>query len=70
MKYLLGKKEYMTQVWGESDLDKKERQFIKESGAKIVDFLSTEKGRDLLAWYATAEGRKYRGDMGKAMRGQ
>jgi len=61
---------FMTQVWGESDLDKKERQFIKESGAKIVDFLSTEKGRDLLAWYATEEGRKYRGDMGKAMRGQ
>lgn len=62
---------FMTQfVWGDSDLDKKERQFIKESGAKIVDFLSTKGGRDLVAWYGTEEGRKYRQAMSKAMRGE
>lgn len=62
---------FMTQfLWGESDLDKKERQFIKESGAKIVDFLSTKGGRDLVAWYGTEEGRKYRQAMSKAMRGE
>lgn len=62
---------FLTQfVWGESDLDRKTRQDMQQSGAKVVDFLSTEKGRDLLAWYATEEGRKYRQAIGRAIKGE
>ena len=62
---------FVTQfMWGESELDKKVRQLIHDSGAKLVDFISTEKGRDLLAWYGTEEGVKYTQSMGKAIRGE
>lgn len=62
---------FVTQfLWGESELDKKERQLIQDSGAKIIDLINTEKGRDLLAWYGTEEGRKYRQAIGKAIRGE
>lgn len=57
-------------LWGESDVDRKTRQDMQQSGAKIVDFLSTEKGRELLAWYATEEGRKYRQAIGRAIKGE
>lgn len=57
-------------LWGESDLDRKTRQDTQQSGAKMVDFLSTEKGRELLAWYATEEGRKYRQAIGRAIKGE
>jgi len=57
-------------LWGESELDKREKQFIQDSGAKVVDLLTTDKGRDLLAWYGTEEGRRYRQAIGKAIRGE
>lgn len=57
-------------LWGESDVDRKTRQDMQQRGAKIVDFLSTEKGRELLAWYAMEEGRKYRQAIGRAIKGE
>lgn len=51
-------------------IQKAVRQLIQQSGAKIVDFLSTQKGRDSLDWYGTDEGRKYQASMGKAIRGE
>jgi len=56
--------------WGESDLDKMERQLIREVGANIVELVKTKEGRDFLAWYGTDEGRKYRQGIGKAIRGE
>ena len=64
-------KTFTTQfLWGESELDRKMRQLIQQSGANIVDYLSTEKGRDFLAWYSTKEGRKYKQDISKAIKGE
>lgn len=57
-------------LWGESELDRKMRRLIKKSGGKIVDFLSTEKARDYLAWLGTEKGRKYRQNIGRAIRGK
>lgn len=59
-----------TQLWGESDLDKKVRQVSQESNARIVAFLDSEKGLDFLRWIATEEGRKYKEALGRAIRGQ
>lgn len=59
-----------TQLWGESDLDKKVRQVSQESNAKIVTFLDSEMGLDFLRWIATEEGRKYKEALGRAIRGE
>jgi hypothetical protein len=61
---------FYTQLWGESDLDKKERKFIEDSGAKIVDFLDSEEGLAYLNWMGTDEGRKFKEALGRAIRGE
>jgi len=61
---------FNTQLWGESDLDKKEKEFIQKSGAKIVDFLESDKGLQFLQWMSTEEGRKYKEGLGRAIRGE
>lgn len=62
--------DFNTQLWGESDLDKKEKEFIQKSGAKIVDFLESDKGLAFLNWMGTEEGRKYKEALGRAIRGE
>lgn len=57
-------------LWGESELDRKVRRLIKESGARIVDYLESEKSRDFLKWYGTKEGRAYSKALGRAIRGR
>lgn len=61
---------FYTQLWGESELDKKEKDFIQKSGAKIVDFMDTKKGLDFLTWLSTDEGRNYKEGLGRAIRGE
>jgi len=61
---------FYTQLWGESDLDKKEIKFIEDSGAKIVDFLDSEEGLAYLNWMSTEEGRKFKEAIGRAIRGE
>lgn len=61
---------FYTQLWGESAMDQRERQFIQESGAKIIDFLDSEKGLEFLKWMSTEEGRKYKESLGRAIRGE
>lgn len=60
---------FYTQLWGESELDKKEKDFIQKSGAKIVDLMDTKKGVDFLTWLSTDEGRNYKEALGRAIRG-
>lgn len=57
-------------LWGESELDRKVRRLIKESGARIVDYLASKKNRDFLKWYGTKEGRAYSKALGRAIRGR
>ncbi len=62
---------YATQfLWGESKLNRKVRRLIKQSGARIVDYLESKKSRDFLRWYGTEEGRRYSKALGRAIRGQ
>lgn len=61
---------FFTQLWGESDLDKKERKFVKDSGAPIVDFLDSEKGLEYLNWMSSEEGRQFKEALGRAIRGE
>jgi ABC-type Fe3+ transport system substrate-binding protein len=56
--------------WGESELDKKERALIQESGANMVDLFESEKGREYLKWFSTQQGREYRKALSQAIRGQ
>jgi ABC-type Fe3+ transport system substrate-binding protein len=56
--------------WGESELDKKERALIQESGANMVDLFESEKGREYLKWFSTQQGREYRKSLSQAIRGQ
>lgn len=62
--------DFNTQAWGESDLDKQEREFIQKSGAKIIDLLDSDKGLDFLKWMSTGEGRQYKEALGRAIRGE
>ena len=57
-------------LWGESELDRKVRGLIKQSGAKIVDYLDSKKGLVLLRWYGSEEGRKYSKALSRAIRGR
>jgi len=62
---------FITQYpWGESALDKREKEFIQTSGGNMIDPLHTEKGRAYLAWFGTEEGRKFRQAIGKAIKGE
>ncbi len=58
------------QPWGESERDRKQARFIKESNAIVVGFLDNPRTIKLLKWYSTDEGRKYIGDISRAIRGE
>jgi len=45
-------------LWGEGKLERKVRQYLQESGAKVVNPIDTQKGVELLRWYGTPEGRR------------
>jgi ABC-type Fe3+ transport system substrate-binding protein len=62
--------EYYAQRFGESDIDKAQRQLIQESGAPVVGLLDTPRAVELLEWYQTADGRQYLDSMQKAIRGE
>lgn len=55
--------------WGESDLDKKVRKYLRENNAKIIGF-DGEKGVEFLRWIGTPEGRRYRRAVSTAIRGE
>jgi len=55
--------------YGQSDQDKKIRQFLRENNARATGFMGSEKGIALLKWYGTKEGRAYRKALSKAIRG-
>ena len=57
-------------AWGGSDLDKKVKQDIINSGAKLVGFFDSERGVEFLRWIGTPEGRSYRKAVSKAIRGK
>lgn len=61
---------FANQIWGESELDKRVRQLMEESGARFVDNMSGGKTLEFLKWMETEEGRKYDQAIGKAIRGQ
>jgi ABC-type Fe3+ transport system substrate-binding protein len=62
---------YATQfIWGESELDRKVRRLIKDSGANIFDYLQDKKSVDFLKWYGTKDGRAYSKALGRAIRGR
>jgi ABC-type Fe3+ transport system substrate-binding protein len=61
---------FANQLWGESELDKKVRQLMEQSGANFVDNMSGGKTLDYLRWLETEEGRKYDQALGRAIRGQ
>ncbi|OGP23895.1 MAG: hypothetical protein A2038_15675 [Deltaproteobacteria bacterium GWA2_57_13] len=61
---------FANQTWGESELDKRARQLMEESGANFVDNMSGGKTLEFLRWMETEEGRKYDQALGKAIRGQ
>jgi len=63
-------KDFNTQRWGESELDKKERKFMEESGAKLFYFIDSQKGLGFLEWMSTEEGRNYKEALGKGIRGE
>lgn len=61
---------YYTQMWGETDLDKRVRKDFEGSGAKTISFFDSQEGVELLRWYGTKEGRAYRKAMSQAVRGR
>lgn len=63
-------RDFNTQRWGESELDRRERKFMEESGAKLFYFIDSQKGLEFLEWMSTDEGRNYKEALGKAIRGE
>lgn len=63
-------KDFTTQRWGTSEWDRKERQFIAESGANLYSFFDSPKGLEFLNWMSTEEGRQYKETLGRAIRGE
>ena len=63
-------RDFNTQRWGESELDKKERKFMEESGAKLFSFMDSEKGLEYLNWMSTDDGRNFKEALGKGIRGE
>ncbi len=55
--------------YGESNLDKEVRKYLRESNAKVVGF-GDKKGIEFLGWIGTPEGRKYRRAVSTAIRGE
>lgn len=56
--------------WGQSKMDRKVRQYLRENNAEGTDFLASDKGIELMKWYGTPEGRAYRSAIGRAIRGR
>ncbi len=56
--------------WGDGELERKIRQYLKESDAKTISFFDSERGVEFLRWIGTPEGRKYRKAVSKAIRGK
>jgi hypothetical protein len=56
--------------WGQSEMDRKIRQYLRENNAEGTDFLASDRGVKLLKWYGTPEGRGYRSSLGRAIRGR
>jgi len=56
--------------WGQSEMDRKIRQYLRENNAEGTDFLSSDRGVKLLKWYGTPEGRGYRSALSRAIRGR
>ena len=63
-------KDSYTQRWGDSELDRRQRRFVEESGAKLFSFLDSEKASEFLNWMSGEEGRKYKEALGRAIRGE
>ncbi len=57
-------------LWADGELERKIKQFLRESGGKVVYALDSQKGIEFLKWIGTAEGRKYRKAVGQAIRGR
>lgn len=57
-------------LWGEGKLETKIKQYLQESGGKLINTLDSKKGLEFMSWMGTPEGKKYRKAVGKAIRGK
>jgi ABC-type Fe3+ transport system substrate-binding protein len=62
--------EMYAQRYGDSEIDRQQRQFIQDSSAKVVGLVDTPRTSELLEWFQTADGRQYLDAMSKAIRGE
>jgi ABC-type Fe3+ transport system substrate-binding protein len=62
--------EFYAQRYGDSDIDKAQRQLIQDSGAPVVGLLDTPRAIELLEWYQGNDGRQYLDTLQKAIRGE
>lgn len=58
------------QPFGNSAIDREERQAIKTTGASVVGYLDTPQTLALLRWQQTPDGAKYLAAIAKAIRGE
>jgi len=56
--------------WGQSKMDRKVRQYLRDNNAEGTSFLASDRGVKLLKWYGTPEGRGYRSALSRAIRGR
>jgi ABC-type Fe3+ transport system substrate-binding protein len=61
---------FVGQLWGESEMDRKIRQGLQETGGKTLNFFDSKEGVELLRWYGTKEGSEYREAMIRAIGGE
>ncbi len=57
-------------LWGEGKLERKIKQYLQESGGRIINPLETQKGVKFMKWLGSPEGRKYRKAVSGAIRGK
>src|SRR5581483_5138357 len=62
--------EFYAQRYGDSEIDRAQRQLIQDSGANVVGLLDTPRAIELLEWYQSPDGRQYLDAMQKAIRGE
>ena len=62
--------EFYAQRYGDSEIDKAQRQMIQDSGASVVGLLDTPRAIELLDWYQGTDGRQYLDTLQKAIRGE
>lgn len=53
--------------FGQSQIDSRSREEIKASGSKLISYLDSPASLEKLKWWATAEGRQYRGKIKEAI---